>query len=205
MDTLNRIYPIEIQFLMANAYDNLYSYTKKEEYKEKLEKIRDSIRKNYLSDYSLYDDIKNKKIRCNVFLSYYFYPKIFSNFEWENIFDYSLTHLYLKWGGISSLSILDKEFIPYSNEDNYFKNEGKSMHNGDSWIFINNIAAIDLYNLNREKYGNIINSIIKSNERLIKMIGTLPERSSAYELKPAGALHQLWSISTYIELLNNIK
>jgi len=37
------------------------------------------------------------------------------------------------------------------------------------------------------------------------MIGTLPERSSAYELKPAGALHQLWSISTYIELLNNIK
>jgi len=79
------------------------------------------------------------------------------------------------------------------------------MHNGDSWIFINNIAAIDLYNLNKEKYRNIINSIIKSNERLIKMIGTLPERSSAYELKPAGALHQLWSISTYIELLNNIK
>ncbi|WP_231433945.1 glucosidase family protein, partial [Candidatus Nanopusillus massiliensis] len=72
MDTLNRIYPIEIQFLMANAYDNLYNYTKKDEYKEKLEKIKNSIRKNYLSDYSLYDDIKNKKIRCNVFLSYYF-------------------------------------------------------------------------------------------------------------------------------------
>jgi len=205
MDTLNRIYPIEIQFLMANVYDSLYNYTKKDEYKEKLEKIKNSIRKNYLSDYSLYDDIKNKKIRCNVFLSYYFYPKIFSNYEWENIFDYSLTQLYLKWGGISSLSIFDKEFIPYSNEDNYFRNEGKSMHNGDSWIFINNIAAMDLYNLNKEKYSNIINSITKADERLIKMIGTLPERSSAYELKPVGALHQLWSISTYIELLNNIK
>jgi len=40
MDTLNRIYPIEIQFLMANAYDNLYNYTKNDEYKEKLEKIK---------------------------------------------------------------------------------------------------------------------------------------------------------------------
>jgi glycogen debranching enzyme len=205
MDTLNREYPIEIQFLMANLYDNLYKYNKNEEYKEKLDKIKFSIRRYYLSDYSLYDDLKDKKIRCNIFLSYYYYPEMFSNYEWEKIFDYSMNHLYLFWGGFSSLSKLDKDFIGESNEDNYFKNEGKSMHNGDSWIYINNIAAISLYKVNKEKYEKIIENILNSDNEFIKMIGTLPERSSANEMKIAGAIHQLWSLATYIELKEIIK
>ncbi|MGB9674699.1 MAG: amylo-alpha-1,6-glucosidase, partial [Nanopusillaceae archaeon] len=200
MDTLNRQYPIEIQFLMMNVYDNLYNHTKNIEYKEKLEKLKNSVKLYYLSDSSLYDDLKDRKIRCNIFLSYYYYPKLFSNIEWEKIFDYAILHLYLDWGGISSLSKLDKNFIKDTNEDNYFLNEGKSMHNGDSWIYINNIAAISLYKVNKEKYKDIINKILESDLQLIKMIGTLPERSSASKLKPAGALHQLWSLATYIEL-----
>ncbi|BBL45257.1 glycogen debranching enzyme [Nanobdella aerobiophila] len=200
MDTLNRQYPIEIQFLMMNSYDNLYNYTKKDEYKDKLDKLVKSVKYNYINDASLYDDIKNKKIRPNIFLSYYFYPKFLSNPEWERLFDYSLNHLLLYWGGLSSISKFDKEFIGNSNEDNYYKNEGKSMHNGDSWIFINNISALSLCKVNKEKYNSIINKILKSNLEFIYMIGTLPERASANNMKIAGALHQLWSLATYIEL-----
>ncbi len=204
MDTLVRNYPIELQFLMLNVYERLYEYTKDNKYKEKLEKIKLSIKLYYLSDFSLYDDLNTKTIRCNIFLSYYYYPNVFSKFEWEKIFDYALNHLYLYWGGVSSISKMDKRFIPESNEDNYFNNNGKSMHNGDSWIFINNITAMALYDVNKDKYQRYIEKIIEADEEYINDIGTLPERSSAIKRSINGAIHQLWSIATYLELFKTI-
>lgn len=204
MDTLDRRYPIELQFLMANIYDNLYKYRKNDEYLDKLKRLKESIRKYYVEDNSLIDDLENRSIRPNIFLSYYIYPNVFNDNEWEKFFDHSLYHLWLDWGGLSSISKFDSRFIDENNGDNFFNDKGKSMHNGDSWIFLNNIAGICMKRLKYEKYRKYIEKILSANSILFANIGTLPELSSAKELKPAGALSQLWSISTFIELIDEI-
>ncbi len=46
-----------------------------------------------------------------IFILLFLAKDFFKDYEWENIFDYSLIHLYLKWGGISSLLYLIKNLF----------------------------------------------------------------------------------------------
>jgi len=205
MDTLNRAYPIELQFLVLNIYKNLYDFKRDERYRELYLDLRENIQKKYLEDNSLFDDINSRKIRPNIFLSYYILPDVFDREKWEKIFNYALNHLWLDWGGLSSLSKLDKNFIEENNGDNYFKDIGKSMHNGDSWIFLNHIAAISMNRVNKEKYKNYIRKILLSSVKYLKEIGTLPELSSAKKRDISGAISQLWSLATFVELTKELK
>ncbi|MEM4772848.1 MAG: hypothetical protein QW648_02465, partial [Nanoarchaeales archaeon] len=91
------------------------------------------------------------------------------------------------------------------NGDSMFVDKEKSMHRGDSWIYLNHIAAICMYNLNKEKYAHYINKILFSSIEYLKDIGTLPELSSAKERDVSGAISQLWSLSTFVELLKELK
>jgi len=204
MDTLNRVYPLEIQFLMLNAYKKIYEYTKKENYLEIFEKLSKGVR-NFVEEVSLIDDLNNRSIRPNIFLSYYIFPDYFKKEEWEKFFDYALFHLWLDWGGLSSISKYDKRFIEEHNGDNFFSDKNKSMHSGDSWYYINHIAALSMYKLNKEKYSNYIRKIISASLNTIKEIGTLPELSSAKERRSEGAISQLWSLCTLVELLHDTK
>jgi len=205
MDTLNRRYPIELQFLVLNIYKNLYEFKRDERYRELYLDLKENIQKKYLEDVSLFDDISNRKIRPNIFLSSYILPDVFDKDRWEKIFDYALKHLWLNWGGLASLSKFDRDFVEEHNGDNYFRDIGKSMHNGDSWIFINHIAAICMYRVNKEKYKKYIRKILSSSVKYLKEIGTLPELSSAKKRDISGAISQLWSLSTFVELINELR
>jgi len=205
MDTLNRVYPIELQFLVLNIYKNLYDFKRDERYRELYLDLGENVKRKYLEDNSLFDDINSRKIRPNIFLSYYILPDVFDKEKWEKIFDYALNHLWLDWGGLSSLSKLDKDFVEENNGDNYFRDAGKSMHNGDSWIFLNHIAAICMKKVNEEKYKKYIRKILLSSLKYLKEIGTLPELSSAKRRDISGAISQLWSLSTFVELLKELK
>jgi len=205
MDTLNRKHPIELQFLILNIYKNLYEYKRDERYRELYLDLLNTVKNTYLEDNSLLDSPDSRKIRPNVFLSYYILPDVFNREKWEKIFDYTLNHLWLEWGGLSSLSKLDKEFVEENNGDNYFRDIGKSMHNGDSWIFLNHIAAICMKRVNKEKYKKYIGKILLSSIKYLKEIGTLPELSSAKKRDISGAISQLWSLSTFVELLKELK
>ena len=89
------------------------------------------------------------------FLAYYFYPDLFLKSDWEIIFDNALMHLRTSWGGISSLSYKDVEF-----KENYTGENNLSYHRGDSWYWINNIAAIALQDLNNKKYRRDISKLM---------------------------------------------
>ncbi|MEM4460941.1 MAG: hypothetical protein QXY70_02280, partial [Nanopusillaceae archaeon] len=73
------------------------------------------------------------------------------------------------------------------------------------WIYLNHIAAICMNDLNSEKYKYYINKILNSSIEYLKDIGTLPELSSAKNRDISGAISQLWSLSTFVELLKNLK
>lgn len=203
MDTLNRKYPIEIQFLAALSLKYMYEKFREEKYIKIYNKLIESIKKKYVFDNSLLDDIKNPSIRPNIFLSYYIYKDVFSKNDWEKFIDYSLRHLWLDWGGLSSISKFDTRFKEEHNGDNFFNND-KSMHNGDSWIYLNNIAAIVMNDLNKEKYSRYIRKIFEASTSYLKEIGTLPELSSAKNRDISGAISQLWSLATYIEMLKEL-
>ncbi|MEM1687842.1 MAG: amylo-alpha-1,6-glucosidase [Nanopusillaceae archaeon] len=205
MDTLNRKYPIELQFLVMNIYENLYRIKRDERYRDLYLDLKDNVEKRYLKDNSLVDTFEEYRIRPNVFLCYYIKKDVLSKEKWEKIFDYSLNHLWLEWGGLSSLSKLDYEFIEENNGDANFIDSKKSMHRGDSWIYLNHIAAICMNDLNSEKYKYYINKILNSSIEYLKDIGTLPELSSAKNRDISGAISQLWSLSTFVELLKNLK
>lgn len=205
MDTLNRKYPIELQFLILNIYENLYRIKRDDRYRELYLDLKEAVEKKYLRDNSLIDTFEDSRIRPNVFLCYYIKKDVFPDEKWEKIFDYTLNHLWLDWGGLSSLSKFDSEFIDKHNGDSMFVDKEKSMHRGDSWIYLNHIAAICMYNLNKEKYAHYINKILFSSIEYLKDIGTLPELSSAKERDVSGAISQLWSLSTFVELLKELK
>jgi glycogen debranching enzyme len=80
----------------------------------------------------------------------------------------------------------------------------KSYHRGDSWYFVNNIAAMSLAKLDYNKYKDQIEKIKNAsvNEMLYSgFLGQCAELSSAEKQDSSGCLAQAWSASTLSELL----
>jgi len=171
--------------------------------KPTLRKIQDEFLNNsIIQDRLNFDFTKTNETRPNIFLAYYFCNSIFSNKIWEKTFDNALEKLWLDWGGFSTIN-KDSEIYcdTYTGQNNF------SYHRGDSWFFINNIAAISMYNLNKEKYQEHINKIIESSTTDILfngIVGHCSEISDAKELTAKASLSQLWSIATYIEMIKKI-
>ena len=82
-----------------------------------------------------------------------------------------------------------------------------SYHRGDSWFWINNITAIVMHQVDKEFFSKYINKILEASTwELLYMgiTGYAGELSSAKELRSEGCSAQLWSNSTYIELINEL-
>ncbi len=201
---------IEIQALMLasiKTYQNLQRILKKgngKEMKELKEKIIRAVRKKLYDGRTLYDGIINnepdKTIRPNIFIAAYAYQELFTKKEWKTIIKNSLKKLWLEWGGLSTI---DKNHELYCERHTGIND--KSYHRGDSWYFINNIAAIVMHKIDEEEFKYYIKSIKKasSNELLWMGInGHAAEISSAKEQKSQGSLSQAWSAATLIELLS---
>lgn len=144
----------------------------------------------------------DKTIRPNIFLAYYIYPDLLSNDEWETCFRRSLYDLWLDWGGLATISKKNPAFKNKHTGEN-----PQSYHQGDSWFFVNNLAAIAMNRLNSGKFSYEINKILEaSREDLLwnGAVGHHSEVSSAKVLRPEGAISQAWSFATYLEAMHEI-
>ena len=164
--------------------------------------------KMYLNDG--YDCPLDTVVRPNIFLAYYIYPDLLTSGEWIQVFDNSLPKLWCDWdmgegvkgGGLSTIDKIHPLYQPY-----YTGIDNKSYHRGDSWFWINNLAAVAMYRLDKEKYKDYIFKIINSSSQDILywgFIGYSAELASSGWFKSGGCLCQTWSIATFIELMHEV-
>ncbi len=137
-------------------------------------------------------------VRPNMFIAWYVAPKLFSQSEWKIIFDCALAELWLSWGGLSSISVHDSNF-----HDIYTGENVASYHRGDSWYFVNNMAAQAMFAVDPDAYKECISRICAASmDDLLTQgfAGHSSELSSARSQEAAGCYAQAWSASTLLEL-----
>jgi glycogen debranching enzyme len=209
MDTVDEnYYPLDIQVQFLNFVSSISILgdliNKKREISEFLDfeiLLKAKIINTYFKNGYLYNDIENKTFNINVFLSYYFFPDLLFKEDWEKVFDKAILKMFDS-GLFSSLSKFDKRFKSvHTGEDNL------SYHMGDSWYFMNNLAAICLFDLNEKKYRKEILKIIKTSTNDILRFGCIgfaSEISSASKQESVGCFAQCWSSASFVEMINKI-
>jgi hypothetical protein len=140
--------------------------------------------------------------RPNAFIALYACPELFSEKEWRDGIKELLPKLWLGWGGLSTIDKRHKLFSPhYTGENN------KSYHRGDSWFWLNNIAAVAMHRLDaaafREQVHKILGAGVKETLHM-GASGFSAELSSAEELRAEGCIAQAWSSATLLELLDEL-
>ena len=212
MDTVARApYGLETQTLLLNAYqlaqDNYEFWRKKFFYRKQKNKSHKYLREKFwnnevLADGLFENQIADRTVRPNVFLAALAYNKLLSKDEWQRCFENILPHLWLDWGGLATL---DKKNSAFQG-----KHTGEiplSYHQGVSWFFINNLAALILAQNNKKKFNAYIEKILKASAYDILwqgIIGHHSELSSANNLLPEGCLCQAWSSAFFLELLKKL-
>ncbi len=160
------------------------------------------VRETFWDGRLLYDGLNDPTIRPNVFIAAYAYPELLSRAEWEKCFDTVLPRLWLPWGGLSSIDTSHELFT-----DHYTGQDNVSYHRGDSWFWLNNLAALVLYRSNAAKYKKYIEQIIEASSHEILELGAVghhAELSSARALSSHGCISQAWSSAMFIELCNEL-
>lgn len=201
MDSIERPAPLEIQAMRLYALNEAHRITKKERFKEIEKILKGNVLRNYFDGKLLYDS-GDKKVRPNIFIAYHFYPDLLDKKEWEKVFDNELKELWLDWGGLSTISQKDDLFHP-----DYTGEIPGSYHNGDSWFWINNLAALVLFGLNHEKYSKYIKKIVEASTQEILWMGAIgnhAELSSASALNSEGCPAQAFSAAMFVELIDAI-
>jgi len=203
MDSIDRYgITIEIQALRLSMYNILFDLTQLEIYNEMKNELKNKVREEFWDGNCLLDRIGDPVIRPNVFIAAYIYPDLLTEKEWETCFENILPKLWLNWGGLSTIDKYNEKFC-----DSYTGEDPRSYHTGDSWFWINNLAAIVLYRTNKIKFQKYIKKILTASTDEILwggMIGHHAELSSAAELRSEGCFSQAWSSAMYIELINEI-
>ncbi|MBW2989660.1 hypothetical protein KY358_05075 [Candidatus Woesearchaeota archaeon] len=193
---------IEIQALRLNTYSLLSKLTGNKLYREMEADMKKKVREMFWNGDYLNDGADDSTIRPNIFIAAYIYPELLAKEEWEKCFKNILPKLWLSWGGLSTIEKKGPLFHnTYSGED------PKSYHSGDSWFWINNLAAIVLFRTDKKKFKDYINKIIKASSKEIlwgDMVGHHAELSSAKGLRSEGCLCQAWSSAMYTELINEV-
>ncbi len=201
---------IEMQALRLRMYDTLYQHTGEEKYKELMNELKEKMNKEFLEENMIADGIikrgdsweKDMTVRPNIFLAYYIFPEMFSSDVWKRSFDEALEKLWLSWGGLATIDKNHMWFKGYYTGDN-----DESYHRGDSWYFVNNIAAIAMHRLDRDRYDSYISGILEASKEDILwkgIIGGASEISSANEQRAEGTWQQAWSSCTLIELIHEL-
>ena len=163
-----------------------------------------TVRTNFWDGAILADGLGDKTIRPNIFLAYYFYPDLLLEHEWVKCFENSLKALWLSWGGLASLQ---KDHPNFCGRYRGCGEPDQSYHNGDSWFFLNNIAALALFKVGAKKFEEEIKAIMSAGTNDILwngVTGYSSELSSADNFSPAGCFAQSWSAATYAETVENI-
>ncbi len=189
---------IEIQALLLAMYRFAAELSTKryEKYEQQLKK---KVLKFFFEHNQLKDGIDDDTIRPNIFIAYYVYPDLLTKGEWKRVFKHALDNLWLDWGGLSTLDKRHPNFFP---EDS--GNDSRSYHHGDSWYWMNNLAAICLHRLDKDEFKPQIEKIKQASIHNLlwqNSLGTPAEVSSASHQTSAGCQNQAWSAALLIELL----
>jgi glycogen debranching enzyme len=208
---------LEIQALTLAMYkfmQYLAKLTKNDaqlkEYKELEESFAKKVKNLLWTNSFLADGFDNGErdntIRPNVFIAAYVYPELLSKEEWVKCFETVLPRLWCDWadkGG--GLATIDKESELFQKD--YSGENNKSYHRGDSWYYLNCLAAIVMHKTDPEKFKKYVDDILKSSTNALLyngIIGHLAELSSASHFESTGSLAQAWSEAFYIELINEL-
>ena len=195
---------VEIQALALGALKLAYAFTKDRKYAQREYEFLKLMRDNFWDGAILADGLGDKTIRPNIFLAHYFYPDLLLEHEWVKCFENSLKALWLSWGGLASLQ---KDHPNFCGRYRGCGEPDQSYHNGDSWFFLNNIAALALFKVGAKKFEEEIKAIMSAGTNDILwngVTGYSSELSSADNFSPAGCFAQSWSAATYAETVENI-
>lgn len=193
---------IEIQALRLHMYRLAYQLTQEKKYKQLEHELCGKVRRNLWNKKILADGLDDYTIRPNVFLAAYCYPSLLTKKEWETCFVNSLKALWLKWGGLSTIDQSHPLFVNAHTGENT-----QSYHRGDSWFWVNNLAALVMNKTNSKKFGKYVKKILEASveELLWKgLLGNHAELSSAKQLESNGCLNQAWSNALFIELIEEL-
>lgn len=193
---------IEMQAFRLNIYKLMHELTLNQRYAALGNLLRLKTREKFWSGRILADGLNDFTIRPNIFIAAYAYRDLLSDKEWEICFENSLKDLWLEWGGLSTISKNSPLFTDESTGEDI-----KSYHRGDSWFWLNNLAAIMLNRINKNKFKKNISKIIEASAEEILWngcIGCHSELSSAKELGSEGCFNQAWSNAMFIEMVDEI-
>ncbi|MEK6984733.1 MAG: amylo-alpha-1,6-glucosidase [Nanoarchaeota archaeon] len=193
---------VEIQALRLNMYKLMFELTQDSKYKVLENVLKNKVRNGFWNGAILADGLNDFTLRPNIFIASYIYPELLTQQEWQACFDNSLKNLWLEWGGLSTIDINNPLFTGESTGEDV-----KSYHRGDSWFWINNLAALTLNRINKNKFRKYITKIIgASTEEILwkGCIGCHSELSSAKELQSRGCFNQAWSNAMYLEMIDEV-
>ncbi|MFH1399960.1 MAG: amylo-alpha-1,6-glucosidase [Nanoarchaeota archaeon] len=201
---------LEVQLLHIRMYDlaewlcSHLGFDEAASYRHLRGLMFDAVRQRFRHGRILADRIDERGpdlvVRPNIFLAHYIYPYIFSSAEWKVFFDEALKELWLHWGGLSTLPRSHPLFV-----DEYTGENNRSYHHGDSWFFINNIAARQMALVDLHAFRPRIDAILKASEQELLFsgfVGHAAELSSACRLESSGCRAQAWSLATFVDLVD---
>ncbi len=194
---------IEIQAMQLQMYSLMHKLSGNKTYLLLENSLRQNVRKFFWNGIVLADRLKDFTVRPNIFIAAYVYPQLLSKKEWEMCINNALDRLWLDWGGLATIDKSHRNFRSgYTGETN------ESYHRGDSWFWLNNLAAIVMARINKRKFKSYIEKIVaaSTNDILWKgAIGCSSELSSAKEQRAEGSLNQAWSNATFVELIKLLR
>lgn len=151
---------------------------------------------NVLLDGLWPDGSPDLTVRPNIFIAWYVFPRLFSAQEWSVFFASALDELFMEWGGLVSISRKSQLFEPYDTGENH-----RAYHRGDSWYWVNNLAAMGLLKCGQAEHARRILDASLRDIQEQGFIGHCSEISSAVRQEARGCWAQAWSASTLVELL----
>jgi glycogen debranching enzyme len=190
---------IEVQAMHLNMLHLMHELSQDASYEKRERVMRSDVLESSWNGTLLGDGAEDFTPRPNVFIAYYMYPDLLSRSDWQACFENVLESIWLEWGGLASIDRKNPLFTAeYTGIDN------RSYHRGDSWFWLNNLAAICLYRNNAIKFEDRILKIIDACRDEILWHGAVghhAELSSASHLSSKGCFAQAWSAAMFIELI----
>jgi glycogen debranching enzyme len=194
---------IELQAMLLQMYRTMSELTGNPRYQEAEELLRQKTREKFWDGTTLKDRLDDDTIRPNVFIAAYFYPELLTKEEWTRCFKNALQRLWLGWGGISTIDTGHRLF-----QDHYTGADNRSYHRGDSWYYLNNLAALVMQRTEPAVFAEYIKRILNASTEEILWRGASghhAEVSSARMQGSEGCICQAWSCAMYLELLEELE
>ncbi|MEK7487773.1 MAG: amylo-alpha-1,6-glucosidase [Patescibacteria group bacterium] len=195
---------IEIQALTLAMFRFAGQLTGDTTYFLKEAELLRTVRSAFWDGTMLADGALDATQRPNVFLAYRFYPDLLLRHEWEKAFESVLDEVWLPWGGIASIA---KTHPFFCGTDRGCDDRNRSYHHGNAWFFVNNYAALALFEVNAEKFQPFIDALLGASTNDILWEGALghhSEVSSAEQYVPRGCLAQSWSAASYCDAIDRV-